>query len=213
MRIAVFGATGNIGQRIVQEAQARGHQVTAIIRDPARLEARPPQLQVTKGDVLNPTDVAHTVAGHDAVVSAVGPSHNNDDPQMVLSAARSLLAGVKQAGVKRLLVVGGAGSLEVAPGVQLMDAPDFPAAWKPVAGAHRDALAVCRQNADLDWTYASPAGMIGPGERTGHYRSGGDQLVRDADGKSAISYDDFAVALLDELEHPQHIRQRFTAAY
>ncbi len=213
MRIAVFGATGNIGRQIIREAEARGHRVTAVVRDPARLEARPPHLQVVQGDVLNPADVARAATGQDAVISAVGPSRDGGDPRMLVQAARSLMDGLRRSGVKRLLVVGGAGSLEVAPGVQLMDTPGFPEAWKPVAQAGRDALAVYRQNTDLDWTYVSPANMIGPGERTGHFRTGGDQLVQDAQGNSFISIPDFAVALLDELEHPQHIRQRFTMAY
>ena len=181
-------------------------------RDPARIEGSQPHLATAKGDVLDPESVAAAVAGHDAVISAVGP-RPGDDPGIVAEAARPLLDGVRRAGVRRLLVVGGAGSLEVAPGVQLIDSPTFPAEWKPVAQAHRDELAIYRRNTDLDWSYLSPAGLIGPGTRTGKYRVGADQLLTDAEGKSTISMEDFAVALLDELEHPAHIRQRFTVAY
>ena len=109
--------------------------------------------------------------------------------------------------------MGGAGSLEVAPGVQLLDTPDFPEDWRPLAQAHRDALEVYRQNADLEWTYISPAAFIAPGPRIGHYRTAGDQLLLDAQGKSSITIDDFAIAVVDELEQPRHIRERFTAAY
>ncbi|MGE5603961.1 MAG: NAD(P)-dependent oxidoreductase [Nitrososphaerales archaeon] len=210
--IVVFGATGSIGRQIVREAQARGHEVTAVVRDPAKLGARPARRQVIRGDVLNPADVLAAAAGHDAVISAVGPGPDQD-PQMLVEAARSLLDALPRAGVRRLIVVGGAGSLEVAPGVQLLDTPEFPEEWKPLARAHRDALAVYRQNEDLEWTYISPAGFIAAGPRTGHYRTAGDQLLRDSQGKSSITIDDFAIAVIDELEHPQHVRQRFTAAY
>ncbi len=210
--IAVFGASGKIGRQIVREAQARGHDVTAVVRDPSELGPHPARLQVVQGDILDPEDVVAAVAGHDAVISAVGPTRDAD-PQMLVAAARSLLNALPRAGVKRLIVVGGAGSLEVAPGVQLLDTPDFPEDWKPVARAHRDALAVYRGNEDLEWTYISPAGFIAPGPRIGHYRTAGDQLLRDSQGKSSITIDDFAIAVIDELEHPQHVRQRFTAAY
>jgi putative NADH-flavin reductase len=212
MKIALFGASGTIGQRIAQEALKRGHEVTAIVRDPSRIELSNPQLTVKRGNVLNPDSVTQVVAEHDVVVSAIGPSQNQPAPALS-EAAHSLLDGVKLAGVKRLLVVGGAGSLEVAPGVQLVDTPDFPAAWKPVAQAHRDALEVYRQNNDLDWTYFSPAAFIAPGERTGKYRLGTEQLVTNEQGESRISAEDYAVALLDEIEQPRFIRQRFTVAY
>jgi len=212
MKIALFGASGTIGQRILDEALRRGHTVTALVRDPSRLTGRG-GLQVRAGNVLDPNSVASAVAGHDAVVSAFGPGAGQD-PQTVVQAARALIAGLKAAGVKRLVVVGGAGSLEVAPGVQLVDSPRFPAAWKPVALAHRDALNVYRaEGGELDWTNFSPAALIQPGERTGKYRLGGDQLVTDAEGQSRISAEDYTVALLDELEKPRHVRQRFTAAY
>jgi putative NADH-flavin reductase len=157
--------------------------------------------------------VATAVAGHDAVVSAFGPS-GTQGVETVGEAARSLIAGLKQAGVRRLVFVGGAGSLEVAPGVRLEDLPQFPAAWKPIAQAHTDALDVFRQQGDdLDWTYLSPAALIEPGERTGTFRLGGDRFLTDAEGQSRISAEDYAIALLDEVEDPKHIRQRFTVAY
>lgn len=213
MRIALFGATGTIGARILKEALDRGHEVTAISRDPAKVAVSGAKLKKTAGDILQAADVARTVAGHDAVVCAVGPKLPAGDPGMLVKAALALYKGLTQAKVKRLAIVGGAGSLEVAPGHMLMDSPDFPAAWKPLAAAHHDALKVYRSIADLDWSYLSPAAFIEPGARTGKYRTGGEQLVADAAGKSYISAEDYAVALLDELEHPNHIRKRFAVAY
>ena len=131
---------------------------------------------------------------------------------MILAAARGLLAGLRKGGVRRLVVVGGAGSLEVAPGMQLVDTPQFPTAWKAVADAHRAALAIYREEPDLEWTVVAPAAMIAPGVRTGHYRAGGDQLLVDAKGESRISAEDYAVAIADEVETPRHIRRRFTVA-
>lgn len=215
MKIALFGAGGTIGQRIAHEALDRGHEVTAIVRDRAHFDRLDKRLKVVAGDVHDPASVARSVAGQDVVVSAIGPARDRDEsPQVIVDAARSLIAGVSRAGVRRLIVVGGAGSLEVAPGVQLMDTPTFPAAWRPVAQAHRDALAVYRaSDGSLDWTYLSPADIITPGERTGHYRTGADQLVTDEQGRSRISTEDYAVALVDEIEAPHFSRQRFTIAY
>jgi hypothetical protein len=163
-----------------------------------------------KGDVTHRGSVAEAAQGAEAAISAYGPPH--EDPQMVVSATRSLLAGLAEAGVKRVIVVGGAGSLEIAPGLQLVDAPDFPAEWKGIALAHRDVLPVLKES-DVDWSYLSPAALIQPGERTGKYRMGGTRLVTDAKGESHISAEDFAVALVDELENAKHLRQQFTVAY
>lgn len=211
MKLALLGATGTIGQRILQEALTRGHQVTAIVRDPSRVAQQHDNLTVVTGDIFNADSVAQAVANHDVVISAFGPKHGEEE--QLVAATRSLLQGVKQAGVRRLLAVGGAGSLEVAPGLQVVDTPEFPEAWKGIALAHRDALEVLRQDGELEWTSFSPAAMIAPGERTGAYRTGTDQLVTNANGESAISAEDYAVALLDEVENPRFIRQRFTAAY
>jgi putative NADH-flavin reductase len=160
---------------------------------------------------LESGSVAATVAGHDVVISAVGP-RNGESPKMIVEAARSLIEGLNAAGVRRLVVSGGAGSLEVAPGVQIVDTPEFPAAWKPVALAHREALGILRASS-LDWTYLSPANEIVPGERTGHYRTGTDQLIVDTKGKSLISMEGYAMAALDEVEKPRFVRRRFTVAY
>lgn len=212
MKIVLFGASGTIGSSIAGEALARGHQITAVVRDPTRVGLQHPALSVVAGDILDPSRVAAVVTGHDAVASAVGPRLPSDDPKLVVDAAQSLIDGLTRARVDRLVIVGGAGSLEVAPGVQLVDTPEFPAAWKDVALAHRDALAVYR-GADLDWTYISPAAMIGPGKRTGQYRTGTDQLLTDEEGESRISVEDFAVAFVDEIENRRFVRQRMTVAY
>jgi putative NADH-flavin reductase len=210
MNIVVYGA-GMIGLRTIQEALNRGHKVTVIVRNPSRITLTHPNLTVKEGDMLNADDVARSVAGHDVVVNATRQPAGQPG-QSFSDAARALIEGMTRSGVRRLLVVGGAGSLEVAPGVQLVDTPEFPPAWKPGALAMRDALDVYRASS-LDWTYFSPAAMIAPGQRTGHYRTGTNQLVTDEKGESRISAEDYAVALLNELEKPRFVRQRFTVAY
>jgi uncharacterized protein len=210
-KIALFGSTGTIGQRILNEALSRGHHVTAIVRDPAKIKEKKPNLEVKVGDVLKPESVALAVRGNDVVISAYGPG--NGDPHQLVTAAEALIEGIGSLEpAPRLLVVGGAASLEVAPGVLLLDTPEFPPAWKAVASAARDALNVYRK-CSIDWTYFSPAIFIQPGTRTGQYRIGTDQVVKDAKGESRISAEDYAVALLDEVEKPQFSRKRFTVAY
>ncbi|MFY9690322.1 MAG: NAD(P)-dependent oxidoreductase [Candidatus Acidiferrales bacterium] len=217
--IALYGATGMIGQRILREALSRGHQVTAIVRNVAKVPTDKPGLTAKPGDVLKPESVAVAIKGNEVVVSAYGPGAG--DPQQAVQAARSLIEGVGAANQNsgkriRIIMVGGAASLEVAPGMILLDTPSFPAAWKGIASAHRDALEVLRKEgtaAGIDWTYFSPAAFIQPGERTGKFRLGADQLVTDAKGESRISAEDYAVAVVDEIEKPQFIGKRFTAAY
>ena len=209
MNIVIFGATGTIGSRILDELVSRGHSVTAVIRDPSKL-ARHENVIGTAGDIFDPASVKESVEGADVVVSAYGPGPGN--PDALVKATDSLLKGVEAAGVKRLIAVGGAGSLEAAPGLQLVDTPQFPQEWKGIALAHRDALEIIKAS-PLDWTSVSPAAYIHPGERTGKLRLGLDQLIVDEKGNSEISAEDFAIALADELEHPQHIRRRFTAAW
>jgi len=216
MKIVVIGATGNIGRRVAKEALSRGHEVTGVVRDPAAVEAPDPRVRLVEGDATKADAVARVVKGADAVVSAISPRPNPRGlPAPSLSAnARALIAGLRAAGVKRVLYVGGASSLEVAPGKALADQPDFPETYKAEAREGRESLAVWRNEADgLDWTYLSPAAEIGPGERTGNYRTTGDQLLVDAAGKSFISFEDYAVAVLDELERPKHIGRRFGVAY
>jgi len=209
MKVVLFGASGMIGSRILDELVRRQHTVVAVARHPEKI---PPADRVTavQGDVTDPASVASVARGADAVISAYSPPHS--DPGKIAEAARSLLTGLAHAQVRRVIVVGGAGSLEVAPGVQLLDTPSFPPAWMAIASAHRDVIPVLKQ-ADLDWTYFSPAAFIEPGKRTGKFRLGGTRLVVNDQGESRISAEDYAVALVDELEHPKHVRQQFTAAY
>lgn len=215
MRIAIYGATGMIGQRVTREALARGHSVIAIVRNVSRFDLRHPNLDVKEGDVLDATDIAAKVVGCDAVVNATRQFYA-DAPaavgQTFVDAAHALIDGMKQAGGTRLVVVGGAGSLEIEPGKLLMDSEEFPQAHLSVARSLRDALAVY-QTADMDWSFFSPAPRIAPGERTGRYRTGTDRIVEDENGQSRISAEDYAMALVDELEQPRFLRQRFTAAY
>ncbi|HET8653891.1 MAG TPA: NAD(P)-dependent oxidoreductase [Longimicrobiaceae bacterium] len=215
MKIVLFGATGLVGRRIAHEAVQRGHEVVGVVRDPARAQAPDPRVHLVKGDATDAASVAAVSRGADAVVSAISPrpGTTGSAPSLV-DAAHALIAGVREAGVKRLLVVGGAGSLEVEPGVMLMDAPGFPAAYMGEAIEGRDALAVYRAEGDgLDWTFLSPAAEIGPGERTGRYRTTLDRFLADEHGKSFITYEDYAVAVVDELERPRHAGQRFGVAY
>jgi putative NADH-flavin reductase len=213
MKIAPIGATGFLGSAILREALNRGHQVTAIVRHPEKLPQHP-DLVAQRGDVTNKAETNALVVGHDAVISAYSPGRNVPDTyQQHISGYRMIIAGVKKAGVKRLLVVGGAGSLEVAPGVQLVDTPQFPEQWKAGALATREVLYLLHDEPELEWTFPSPSATIAPGERTGQFRLGTDQLLTDANGQSRISVEDYAVAMLDELENPKHIRQRFTAGY
>jgi len=207
VKIAIIGATGLVGTKIVSEALDRGHEVTAIVRNPEGLPTHP-KLRAARGDATNPAELASLVAGHDVVISAFNPGKDESG-----TGPRSIIDAVKRSGVNRLLVVGGAGSLEIAPGKRLVDQPNFPAQWKD--GALRTAafLDQLRDETDLDWAFVSPAAMLAPGERTGNYRVGGDQLLTDSDGESRISLEDYAVAMLDETERPQHHRKRFSVVY
>jgi uncharacterized protein len=211
MRLVIFGASGLLGTRLVSEALARGHQLTAVARDVARIDDRGGQVATAAADVTDPGSVAAVAGGHDAALSAVT---QHDRPEMLVDAARGLLAGLSTAGVRRLVVAGGAGSLLVASGQRLMDTEGFHEEWKPEAIAAAAALDVFRQaDTDVEWSYVSPGALLAPGERTGHYRLGGDELLVDEHGKSAISMEDFAIAMLDEAEAAKHPRQRFTAAH
>ena len=213
MKIALIGATGFVGSKVLAEALQRGHQVTALVRSAARLPAQP-GVSVVESDVTDPAAVAHAVEGHDAVVSAVNaPRGNPDFKTLYLNAVRSVVDGVKRSGVKRLLLVGGAGSLYVAPGVQLLDTPQFPAEYKTEAQAARDALNLIGAETTLDWSFVSPAPILAPGQRTGQFRLGGDEVLMNGAQPGNISVEDLAVAIVDELETPRHLRRRFTLAY
>jgi putative NADH-flavin reductase len=201
-RIALIGATGNVGTRILNELVSRNHQVTAIVRDPSKVPARA-GVTAARGDAADPAGLADVLKGHDAVVSAL---------RFLDTDAQALIGAVRTSGVKRYLVVGGAGSLFVAPGQRLIDQPDFPAAYKDEATRGADFLDALRGVNDLDWTFISPSALFVPGERTGKFRLAQDELLVGEKG-STISYEDYAVALVDEIEKPAHVRQRFTVGY
>ena len=212
MNIALIGASGFIGSALLDEALARNHAVTALVSHPEKLAARA-NLTAVATDVLDEARLAARLRGHDAVISAFSGHAQADILGYYMKGIRSIIAATKAAAVPRLLVVGGAGSLQVAPGVDLLDTPEFPAQWKPTAEGAREALQLLRQEPALAWTMLSPAAVIAPGARTGTFRTGGDQLIVDANGDSRISLSDFAVAMMDELENPVHPRQRFTVGY
>lgn len=211
MKIAILGATGNVGQRILSEAERRGHQATSISRQP-NSAVRDHKVEHHPADVELPEQLESALVGHDAVISAVGP-RADEPPTIIVDATRALAAACMRTGVKRVLVVGGAGSLNVEPGMELFNTPDFPSELRETALAHRDALELWLRVKELDWTVISPAAALEAGARTGRYRTGHNDLLRDANGRSRISLEDFAVGVLDELEHGGHLRERITFAY
>ncbi|MEU7146757.1 NAD(P)H-binding protein [Streptomyces sp. NPDC045470] len=214
-KIAIFGANGTIGSRVLDEALRRGHQVTAVVRDPAKITKTDPNLTVTTGDILDPASVAAAAQGQDVLVSAVGGGDGPGHLATIKPSAESLVAGVRTLGeaAPRLISVGGAGSLRTPDGKQVWDAEGLPEFLLQIMHAHGDALDFYRTVTDVRWTNVSPAALIEPGERTGTYRTALDDLVTDAEGVSRITAEDYAVALLDEIEKPQHIGERFTVGY
>jgi len=214
MKIALIGATGFVGSPVLSELLGRGHQVTVLARTPSRLPAQT-GLTVVQADALDAKQVAQAVAGHEAVISAYNPGWSEPAiHDLHLQASRAIVQGVKAAGLKRLLVVGGAGSLYVAPGLQLVDTPEFPAQYKQGALAAREALNELKKETTLDWSFVSPPIGLAPGERTGKYRVGADALLPgQGDQPAGISVADLAVAIVDEIETPRHVQKRFTVAH
>lgn len=202
MKIALVGASGNAGSRVLKELSGRGHAVTAIARHPEKIAALP-NVTAVRGDVADKDGLAASLRDHDAVIGSL--RFSTGAPSLLLDAVRA-------SGVKRYLVVGGAASLEVAPGKRLLDTPDFPAAYKPEASAAAAYLDMLKGVNGLDWTFLSPSALFSAGERTGKFRLGKDELLRNEKG-SSISYEDYAMALVDEIEHPRHICRRFTVGY
>jgi putative NADH-flavin reductase len=203
-RVALIGASGNVGSRVLAELVSRGHTVTGIARNPEAITAGA-RVTTAKGDVNEPAALAKVLAGHDVVISAV--PFRNTDPDVLIGAVRA-------SGVKRFIVVGGAATLMNAQGQRLLDTPalaKFKESPEPAGGARF--LEAIRKVTDLDWTFFSPAVNFAPGQRTGKFRLGGDTVVTDAQGQSRVSMEDYAIALVDELEKPAHIRQRFTIGY
>ena len=207
MNVVLYGATGRAGSRILTELQSRGHSVTAVARNIAKL---PATVKAKQDDLSNVDTITTIIAGTDAVISAYAPPQDNTDA--LISVTERQIAAVKKAGTMRLIVVGGAGSLEVAPGVSLLASGHLPAEWISIATSAAKSLKLL-QASDINWTYLSPAAFFEPGTRTGKFRLGVNNLVSDAKGESRISMEDYAIALVDELEKPAHERARFSIGY
>lgn len=217
MMIAIIGASGFVGSALLDEAVRRGHTVTALCRHPENIDDDSELVTAKKADVFNEDALAEILEGHEAVLSAFNAGWDNPNLyQDFLEGSKSIQRAAKKADVGRLLVVGGAGSLEIEPGKQLVDSPDFPEEYKEGAKAARDYYEIIRREKKLDWTFLSPAIQMNPEtehKRTGRYRIGKDQPVYNSEGNSIISVEDLAVALLDELENEDFVNQRFTVGY
>jgi len=203
MKVALVGASGNVGSRVLAELSLRGHAVTAVARHPEKLPKLRGVTPVAQ-DIADVKALTGILKGHDAVISAVGFQVSDPD---------KLIAAVRLAGVRRYIVCGGAGSLYVSPGVRLIDTPDFPPAYYPETAAGCVFLDKLREVKDIEWTFLSPSYYFTPGERTGNFRLGKDDLLTDSNGESKVSMEDFAIALADEIETPKHVRARFTVGY
>jgi putative NADH-flavin reductase len=212
MKIALIGASGFVGGSILKEAIARGHSVTAIVRDATKITAAP-GVTVVAADVSDTGRLTGVLAGNDVAISAFNGGWGDPDIYAKhLKGSKDIVAAAKAAGV-RLIVVGGAGSLHAPDGSQLVDSPNFPEAYRDGARAARDALAAIQKESGLEWSFVSPAVLMAPGERTGKFRLGTEQPVADDKGESRISVQDLAVALVDEAETPKHTGKRFTLGY
>ncbi|MNG88868.1 NmrA-like family protein [compost metagenome] len=212
MKIALIGASGFVGSAILNEAVSRGHHVTAIVRDTSKLTPHP-QVTAVAVDAQDPQALADVIKGHDRVISAYNPGWSTPDIHDQYLKGASAIVEAAKAAHSWLLVVGGAGSLEIAPGVQLVDTPDFPAEWKQGALAARDGLTALRRETTLDWRFVSPPVFLEPGEKRGGYRLGGDQVLFSGDKPAGITVGDLADGVLNEAETPAHLRQRFTLGY
>ena len=218
MKLALIGATGFVGSHVLQEALARGHTVTAIVRKPEALPNHP-NLTARAVDVLDVEALAAALAGHDAVVSAFNPGRmtaGTDVYDQHVAGHTAIIAAVKRSGVSRFVAVGGAASLKTADGSEFLDSPAFPKEYEPFKGGIRGTRALyymLKDETGLDWVFLAPSIFLTPGERTGAYRSGKDHVLYDDKGESRISLEDYAIALVDELETPAHHRERFTVGY
>lgn len=213
--VVLIGASGFVGSALLNELLTRGHKVTAVVRHPEKVAAKSENLTVVKADATEPAKLAEIAKGNDAVISAYNAGWGNPRQyEETLENYPKILEGVKRGGVKRILIVGGAGTLFVKPGLRLVDAGVLPAEWIPGAKSIGEfQLNTLSQERELDWVYLSPAASLEPGVRTGQYRLGKDDLITDAEGNSRISVEDYAKAMVDELEQPAHHQERFTLGY
>jgi len=209
MKVVLFGATGKSGSRLLNELVSRGHQVTAVARDTSKVTATS-AVKVKQDDLSDARRTAEVIRGADAVISAYAPPADNTDD--LIGVTERQVEAVRQAGVDRLLVVGGAGGLEFAPGVSLIASGHLPAPYIPIATSHVKALDVLRKS-DVNWTYVAPAAYFEPGTRTGKFRVGHDELITAANGESRISMEDYAIAMVDELEKGANRRKRVSVGY
>ena len=218
MRVALIGATGFVGAKILAEALARGHHVSALCRKPEALRPTP-SLSPLKADIHDVEMLAVLLSRHEAIIDAFNPGRGSTAPDIFeqhVAGHKAIIAAAKKSGVKRFLAVGGAGSLKVASGQEFIDSDEFPAdfaPFKPGIRGTRELYYLLKKEPDLDWVFLAPSSRLTPGERTGEYRVGKDELLFDAKGESHISLEDFAVAMIDELEEPKHHRERFTVGY
>jgi putative NADH-flavin reductase len=219
MKVALIGATGFVGAKILDEALSRGHQVTAIVRKPEALEPRS-GLTAVGLDIHDVDVLAEALAGHDAVISGFNPGRGqpggDEITQLHVAGHKAIIAAAKRSGATRFLAVGGAASLKTPEGVELLDSPGFPKEYEPFKGGIRGTRALyylLREEPELDWVFLAPSAFLLPGERTGKFRLGKDHLLADAEGQSRISLEDYAMAMVDELERPAHHRERFTVGY
>jgi putative NADH-flavin reductase len=210
MKVVLYGATGKAGSRILKELVSRGHRVTAIVRDASKLAPAGNGVLVKQGDLSDAKKIAAALDGADAVISAYAPPQ--DDPEALVGVTQRQVEALTHATATRLIVVGGAGSLHIAPGVTLLDSGYLPEPYRPIATAHVKAFNVLRAST-IDWTYLAPAAYFEPGERTGKFRLGTNELIANAQQESRISMEDYAIALVDELESPKHRRTRFSVGY
>jgi len=219
MKVALIGASGFVGTRILDEALRRGHQVTALVRKPEALPSQP-GLTAIAVDVLDTAALAKALAGHDVVISAFNPGRQtagaDEVMQQHVAGHRAIIDAVKRSGVTRFLAVGGAASLKTKDGIEFLDSPEFPKEYEPFKGGIRGTRAqyyMLKEEPELDWVFLAPSVFLLPGERTGTFRTGKDHVLYDAEGQSRISLEDYAVAMVDELERPAHHRERFTVGY
>jgi len=219
MKVALIGATGFVGAKVLEEALSRGHEVTAIVRKPEAVPDRP-RVRAVKADVHDVDALAGVLKGHDVVISAFNPGRQtpggDEVTEMHAAGHRAIIAAVKRSGVKRFLAVGGAASLKTKAGIEFLDSEEFPKEYEPFKGGIRGTRALyymLKDDADLDWVFQAPSVFLLPGARTGKYRTGADHVLYDADGRSHISLEDYAVAMIDEMERPAHHRERFTVGY
>lgn len=218
MKIALIGASGFVGSKILSEALRRGHEVTAVIRRPQRI-APHRNVTIVQADVLRREQLAGILAGHDVVISSYNPARGVPGPEVFerhVRGHRAIISAAKKSGVKRFLAVGGAASLKTPAGIELLDSPEFPVAFepfKPGIRGTRELYYLLKKEPGLDWVFFSPSVMIVPGQRTNKFRLGTDRVLYDEHGKSHISLQDYAVAMINEAEHPKHHRERFTVGY